>query len=42
MRQVRYKWFSFDGLRKSDEESDTDVIYNFCWPYLTSLTNGNV
>ena len=25
MRQVRYEWFSFDGLRKSDEGVDTDL-----------------
>ena len=38
MRQVRYEWFSFDGLRKSDEGSDTNLTYNFCWSYITTVT----
>ena len=27
--QMRHEWFSFYGLRLSDEGGDTDVIYNF-------------
>ena len=30
--QVRHEGFSFYGLRSSDEEVDSDLIYNFCWP----------
>ena len=30
---VRHKGFSFYGSRKSDEGADTDLIYDFCWPY---------
>ena len=28
---VRQEGFSFYGPSKSDEEADTDLIYNFCW-----------
>ena len=34
--QMRHEGFSFYGPRKSDEGGDTDLIYNFCWPYETS------
>ena len=32
--QMRHEGFSFYGLRESDEGGDTDLIYNFCWPYI--------
>ena len=38
---MRDEWFSFDGPRKSDEGSDANLTYNFCWHYLTTLTNHN-
>ena len=31
--QMRHEGFSFYGPRKSDQGGDTDLIYNFCWPY---------
>ena len=33
---VRPEGFSFDRPRKSDEGTDTDLIYIFCWLYLDS------
>ena len=29
---MRHEGLSFYGLRQSDEGTDTDLIYNFCWP----------
>ena len=34
---MRHEGFSFYGPRKSDEGADTDLIYNFCWPYGTEI-----
>ena len=30
---MRHEGFSFYGLRQSEKGGDTDLIYNFCWPY---------
>ena len=30
--QMAHEGFSFDGLGKSDEGADTDLLYDFCWP----------
>ena len=35
---VRHEGFSFYSPRKSDEAADTDLICNFCWPYLIYIT----
>ena len=34
---MRHEGFSFYGPRKSDEGGDTDLIYNFFWPYITEI-----
>ena len=34
--KVRHEGFSFCRLRQLDEGADTDLMYNFCWPYTVS------
>ena len=35
---VRHEGFSFYSPIKSNKAADTDVICNFCWPYLIYIT----
>ena len=34
---VRHERFLFYGPRKLEEGTDSDLIHNFCWPYLPFL-----